>query len=362
MRLFRAALIGSLALAAVVPAVAMAHPLGNFTVNQYTRLDLGNAVSVRYVLDMAEIPTFQRRQIVDANGDGRISPAEAASESKRLVAIVAAHSAHGRRASRAAHDLGAAHQVPARAGRPLDDAARCAFPRRGPEARRLAPHLRALQQLRDRPRGLARAARREGRRRRRALDRCIRPRPHARPHALSDRSAALAAGRAFRDDRGGARIGRSLRAGHSGQRRIRARRGLRLGQERRRLRLADRERRLAERLGRGPRAQPGARVRHGPCPHARPRQDDGGRLSRRHARAGATRADPGRHRHGHAHGRGVRAGHRHALALAVHRPRATLSVAQSGLGRDGRGHRRLRDPRPSAPVAARRAPACGRHP
>jgi nickel/cobalt transporter (NicO) family protein len=90
-RLLRAALIGSLALAALVPAVAMAHPLGNFTVNQYTRLDLGDAVSVRYVLDMAEIPTFQRRQIVDADGDGRISTAEAASESKRLVAIVAPH-------------------------------------------------------------------------------------------------------------------------------------------------------------------------------------------------------------------------------------------------------------------------------
>jgi ABC-type nickel/cobalt efflux system permease component RcnA len=90
-RLFRATLIGSLVLAALVPAVAMAHPLGNFTVNQYTRLDLGQDVSVRYVLDMAEIPTFQRRQIVDADGDGRISAAEAAAESKRLVAIVAPH-------------------------------------------------------------------------------------------------------------------------------------------------------------------------------------------------------------------------------------------------------------------------------
>jgi nickel/cobalt exporter len=81
-----------MALAALAPAVAMAHPLGNFTVNQYTRLDLGRSdVSVRYVLDMAEIPTFQRRGIVDANGDGRISTAEAARESKRLVALVAPH-------------------------------------------------------------------------------------------------------------------------------------------------------------------------------------------------------------------------------------------------------------------------------
>ncbi len=80
------------ALAALIPATALAHPLGNFTVNQYTRLDVARAdVSVRYVLDMAEIPTFQRRGIVDANHDGRISLAEAARESRRLVAIVAPH-------------------------------------------------------------------------------------------------------------------------------------------------------------------------------------------------------------------------------------------------------------------------------
>ncbi len=89
--LLRALVVAGLALAAIVPA-ADAHPLGNFTVNQYTRLDLGRSdVSVRYVLDMAEIPTFQRRGIVDANGDGRISTAEAAREKTRLVAIVAPH-------------------------------------------------------------------------------------------------------------------------------------------------------------------------------------------------------------------------------------------------------------------------------
>jgi nickel/cobalt exporter len=85
-------LIATLALAALIPAVAGAHPLGNFTINQYTRLDLGQRdVSVRYVLDMAEIPTFQRRHTVDVNGDGRISAGEAASESRRLVALVAPH-------------------------------------------------------------------------------------------------------------------------------------------------------------------------------------------------------------------------------------------------------------------------------
>jgi nickel/cobalt transporter (NicO) family protein len=87
----RVLVIAALALAVLIPA-AEAHPLGNFTVNQYTRLDVSRAdVSLRYVLDMAEIPTFQRRQLVDANGDGRIGPAEMARERDRLVALVAPH-------------------------------------------------------------------------------------------------------------------------------------------------------------------------------------------------------------------------------------------------------------------------------
>jgi ABC-type nickel/cobalt efflux system permease component RcnA len=91
-RPFRISVIAALALTAIIPAVADAHPLGNFTVNQYTRLDLARSgVSVRYVLDMAEIPTFQRRQIVDSDHDGHISADEAARESRRLVALVAPH-------------------------------------------------------------------------------------------------------------------------------------------------------------------------------------------------------------------------------------------------------------------------------
>jgi nickel/cobalt transporter (NicO) family protein len=45
-----------------VPALADAHPLGNFTINRYSRIDVsGSRVYVLYVLDMAEIPTFQAR-------------------------------------------------------------------------------------------------------------------------------------------------------------------------------------------------------------------------------------------------------------------------------------------------------------
>ena len=46
--------------ALLTPGAASAHPLGNFTVNHFAAIDLaGNAVFVRYALDLAEIPTFQ---------------------------------------------------------------------------------------------------------------------------------------------------------------------------------------------------------------------------------------------------------------------------------------------------------------
>jgi ABC-type nickel/cobalt efflux system permease component RcnA len=58
---------------------ASAHPLGNFTINIYSGLvvEPGQLV-VNYVLDMAEIPTYQERSAIDANGDGRITAAERA--------------------------------------------------------------------------------------------------------------------------------------------------------------------------------------------------------------------------------------------------------------------------------------------
>ena len=44
----------------LVPASASAHPLGNFTVNRFTAVELsGRDVYVHYVLDLAEIPTVQ---------------------------------------------------------------------------------------------------------------------------------------------------------------------------------------------------------------------------------------------------------------------------------------------------------------
>jgi nickel/cobalt exporter len=54
--------VGVAALA--LPALAAAHPLGNFTINRFSRVEApGPRVYVRYVLDMAEIPTFQAGRI-----------------------------------------------------------------------------------------------------------------------------------------------------------------------------------------------------------------------------------------------------------------------------------------------------------
>jgi ABC-type nickel/cobalt efflux system permease component RcnA len=54
------ALLLLVALALLAPAAAAAHPLGNFTTNHYSRVvPSGDRVYVLYVLDLAEIPTFQ---------------------------------------------------------------------------------------------------------------------------------------------------------------------------------------------------------------------------------------------------------------------------------------------------------------
>jgi len=70
---------GAIAAVLLTPALASAHPLGNFTVNTYAGLRVGaDRVDVDYVVDMAEIPTFQARPDIDRNGDGDVGGAEAA--------------------------------------------------------------------------------------------------------------------------------------------------------------------------------------------------------------------------------------------------------------------------------------------
>lgn len=64
-----ATLVGTLLLWGA-PA-ATAHPLGNFTVNRYAEIVLRpDEVVVHYVLDLAEIPTFQEEPAIDTDADG----------------------------------------------------------------------------------------------------------------------------------------------------------------------------------------------------------------------------------------------------------------------------------------------------
>ncbi len=58
----RASLVAALfaALGLCLPAVAVAHPMGNFSISHYAGLTIGkDTIELRYVIDMAEIPTFQ---------------------------------------------------------------------------------------------------------------------------------------------------------------------------------------------------------------------------------------------------------------------------------------------------------------
>ncbi|MBA2719710.1 MAG: hypothetical protein H0U52_10790 [Chloroflexi bacterium] len=68
------ALLAGLAL----PAAAAAHPLGNFTINHSAELRIApDRADLDVVIDMAEIPAFQERQTMDADGDGSIADDEA---------------------------------------------------------------------------------------------------------------------------------------------------------------------------------------------------------------------------------------------------------------------------------------------
>ena len=56
---------------------APAHPLGNFSVNRYSRLELSQKlIRVHYVVDMAEIPSLLETVIIDTDRDGTISGEE----------------------------------------------------------------------------------------------------------------------------------------------------------------------------------------------------------------------------------------------------------------------------------------------
>lgn len=54
-----------------------AHPLGNFSVNQYSRIEVGKSlITLHEIVELAEIPTFQESARIDTDRDGKLSQDE----------------------------------------------------------------------------------------------------------------------------------------------------------------------------------------------------------------------------------------------------------------------------------------------
>lgn len=63
-----------------------AHPLGNFSINQYSRIESGSStIKIRQILDMAEIPTFQQSPAIDTDRDGKLSQDELNAYAERVT-------------------------------------------------------------------------------------------------------------------------------------------------------------------------------------------------------------------------------------------------------------------------------------
>ena len=146
-----AALVATIGLVLALAGTASAHPLGNFTTNHYAGVELvgrQRRTSV-YVLDLAEIPTFQAR-----SG----SHARAGQPTRRPVGTIAAGLQLEIDGVRRPLDAARAHSLlPCRRRGPEDDPARARLRRRsrraGPAARAHDPrrHLRGPSRLaRDR--------------------------------------------------------------------------------------------------------------------------------------------------------------------------------------------------------------------
>lgn len=79
----RVLLFGAFAVALLLSVARVmnvaAHPLGNFTINHYARLEIAPTQLQLYtVYDFAEIPTFQAKQTLDVNSDGNLTAEERA--------------------------------------------------------------------------------------------------------------------------------------------------------------------------------------------------------------------------------------------------------------------------------------------
>ncbi len=67
-----------------------AHPLGNFSVNQFSKLEVSeNQINVRQVLEMAEIPTFQLTGEIDSDRNGTLSESELKTYAEKVTPDIA---------------------------------------------------------------------------------------------------------------------------------------------------------------------------------------------------------------------------------------------------------------------------------
>jgi ABC-type nickel/cobalt efflux system permease component RcnA len=72
-----AAVLAATLMLLFIASAAFSHPLGNFTINHFARIEAGsNTVAIHYVVDMAEIPAFQELQKIKTNGNGDPSAEE----------------------------------------------------------------------------------------------------------------------------------------------------------------------------------------------------------------------------------------------------------------------------------------------
>ena len=101
------------------------HPLGNFSISHYAGIEIGaDAVRIRYVVDMAEIPTFQEMQeagLVAEAGHPSVAPWVA----RTVSALGARPSPRSGRRAAGAHAERQRDHLPARRRRAADAEARC---------------------------------------------------------------------------------------------------------------------------------------------------------------------------------------------------------------------------------------------
>ncbi len=73
-------------------ASVFAHPLGNFSLNKYSRIEVEKSqIKIRAVLDMAEIPTFQATQEIDADKNNSVSEKELEDYADKVTPVYVAN-------------------------------------------------------------------------------------------------------------------------------------------------------------------------------------------------------------------------------------------------------------------------------